>query len=164
MEKLNKPIELRSEKVRNIIGQVPPVLLRHGILIICFSLLMLFLISTFLPFKETIPVLVKIELYPEEVSYSGNSCYGSTEITEENYNKIKIHDKILISINTDQIIEGTVSQMNSLSDSKNLIVSIELNNKIPPDRLTEGTILEGRIISYNTSIFKKIFSSFDRSK
>ena len=33
-----KPIELRSEKVRSIIGQIPPVLLRYGTVIIGVTL------------------------------------------------------------------------------------------------------------------------------
>ena len=37
----NRQIEIRSEKVRNIIGQVPPVLLRYGIYTITLSLLIL---------------------------------------------------------------------------------------------------------------------------
>lgn len=59
MEK-NKQIELRSEKVRNIIGQVPPILLRYGITIIALSLLMLIGIAAFIPYNSTIDTKVTI--------------------------------------------------------------------------------------------------------
>lgn len=55
-----KPVELRSEKVRNIIGQVPPVLLRYGISIIGLSLLVLVGISAFIPYQPRIETEITI--------------------------------------------------------------------------------------------------------
>ena len=43
--KEERPIELRSEKVRNIIGRMPSVLIRYGTMIIGAALLMLCVIS-----------------------------------------------------------------------------------------------------------------------
>jgi hypothetical protein len=55
-----KDIELRSEKVRNIIGQVPPVLLRYGIAIIGLSLLILVGVSAFIPYQPSIDVEITV--------------------------------------------------------------------------------------------------------
>lgn len=55
-----KPVELRSEKVRNIIGQVPPVLLRYGIAFIGLALLVLVGISAFIPYQPYIDVKIKV--------------------------------------------------------------------------------------------------------
>lgn len=55
-----RQIELRSEKVRNIIGQVPPVLLRYGIMIIGTSLLVLIGISAFIPYQPSIAIEINI--------------------------------------------------------------------------------------------------------
>ncbi|WP_418893129.1 hypothetical protein [Limibacterium fermenti] len=55
-----KHIELRSEKVRNIIGQVPPVLLRYGIAIIGLSLLVLVGVSAFIPYQPSISVEITV--------------------------------------------------------------------------------------------------------
>lgn len=52
--------QLRSEKVRNIIGQVPPVLLQYGIMIIGVSLLVLIGVSAFIPYQQSIGVEIKI--------------------------------------------------------------------------------------------------------
>lgn len=53
-------IELRSEKVRNIIGEVPPVLVRSGIGIV-FGLILLLLIAIYLiPYPETLRVEVTV--------------------------------------------------------------------------------------------------------
>lgn len=60
MEKEKKQIELRSEKVRNIIGQVPPALLRYGISIIGLAICALIGISAFIPYQPTIETTVTI--------------------------------------------------------------------------------------------------------
>ena len=58
--KQEKQMELRSEKVRNIIGQVPPVLLRCGIMIISVSLLVLVGISAFIPYQPGIAIEINV--------------------------------------------------------------------------------------------------------
>ena len=57
-------IELRSEKVRNIIGQIPPMLLRHGAAIIGAALLAMVSISVFIPYQESVHVEVTISTTP----------------------------------------------------------------------------------------------------
>lgn len=63
-------MELRSEKVRNIIGQVPPALLRYGISIIGLAICTLIGISAFIPYQPTIETK---EYYRET---SGKSTVG----------------------------------------------------------------------------------------
>ncbi len=60
-----KQIELRSEKVRNIIGQIPSVLVRYGALIIGVALFFLVVISAFIPYRETVPVKITLKMVPE---------------------------------------------------------------------------------------------------
>lgn len=47
-------IELRSEKVRNIIGQIPPFLIRWGNTILFVILLLLLVTGYFLKFYSTL--------------------------------------------------------------------------------------------------------------
>lgn len=49
----NKDIELRSEQVRRIIGQVPPMLVRSGIGIIGLIVALLLAVAAFVPYPET---------------------------------------------------------------------------------------------------------------
>lgn len=65
MVKSEKSIELRSEKVRNIIGQVPSALVRNGTLAICITLVILLLVTVIIPYRETVSVVVKMDTYPE---------------------------------------------------------------------------------------------------
>lgn len=57
---LHRPIEIRSEKVRNIIGQIPPVLLRYGIIIITISLITLGVVASLIPYQQTIETQITI--------------------------------------------------------------------------------------------------------
>ncbi|MDR2651624.1 MAG: hypothetical protein LBC68_04850 [Prevotellaceae bacterium] len=56
----DKNIELRSEKVRNIIGKIPPILVRYGISIVAVTLLVLFIISVIIPYRETLNLSISI--------------------------------------------------------------------------------------------------------
>lgn len=49
-ESTNSHIELRSEKVRNIIGEIPPALVRWGIAIIVAIFAILFAVVLFVKF------------------------------------------------------------------------------------------------------------------
>lgn len=49
----DKDIELRSEQVRKIIGQVPPMLVRSGIGVIGLIVAMLLAVAAFVPYPET---------------------------------------------------------------------------------------------------------------
>ncbi len=60
-----KSIELRSEKVRNIVGQIPSLLIRQGILIIGLVLLILLSISAFLPYTKTLPINITVYTVPQ---------------------------------------------------------------------------------------------------
>lgn len=64
MAENKKDIELRSEKVRNIVGQVPPMLLRIGIAIISLIILLVFALAYFIPYPEYLDVSVDLRSFP----------------------------------------------------------------------------------------------------
>lgn len=49
----NKEIELRSEKVRNLLGEIPPALVRWGTVIIMVVFLILLLVLCFMPYPHS---------------------------------------------------------------------------------------------------------------
>ena len=51
-KKQERSLELRSEKVRSIVGQIPSSLIRYGITAIGMVLLCLFAVAYFLPYKQ----------------------------------------------------------------------------------------------------------------
>ncbi|MBR8774743.1 hypothetical protein [Porphyromonas levii] len=52
MKQQERSYELRSEKVRSIVGQIPPALVRYGTIILFAVLLVLFGIAYFMPYKQ----------------------------------------------------------------------------------------------------------------
>jgi hypothetical protein len=71
--KQNKKIELRSEKVRNIIGQIPSIYLRYGIAIIFFSLLTIVGIAAFIPYRQSVEIVINISKdISGEISFCAN--------------------------------------------------------------------------------------------
>lgn len=63
-QEINKGIELRSEKVRNIIGKIPPRLLRTGIAIISLIILITLVIAYFIPYPQYKTYLINIYSHP----------------------------------------------------------------------------------------------------
>ena len=51
-KKQEQSFELRSEKVRSIVGQIPSSLIRHGITAIGTVLVCLFVVAYFLPYRQ----------------------------------------------------------------------------------------------------------------
>lgn len=52
MDQQERSYELRSEKVRSIVGQIPPLLVRYGTIILFAVLLVIFGIAYFIPYKQ----------------------------------------------------------------------------------------------------------------
>ena len=51
-KKQERSFELRSEKVRNIVGQIPSSLVRYGITVIGIVLICILTITYFIPYKQ----------------------------------------------------------------------------------------------------------------
>lgn len=66
----SKPIELRSEKVRNIIGQIPPFLIRSGIGVISIVIVIALAVCYFIPYYETTQGNINIISNPPSIAYT----------------------------------------------------------------------------------------------
>ena len=64
--KQERSFELRSEKVRNIVGQIPSSLVRYGISVIAIVLITLFSIVYFLPYKQVYSGNATVYVIPSE--------------------------------------------------------------------------------------------------
>ncbi len=74
METKKKSIELRSEKVRNIVGQIPSLLIRQGVIVIGMALLILVGIAAMIPYRKIIPVKVTMHTVPrKEIVYAAHA-------------------------------------------------------------------------------------------
>lgn len=85
-------IELRSEKVRNIIGKVPPELVREGTGFIAVILLALALAAFFIPYPENIKTKVIV------TSAAGNNINAEAFIPYQYIYKIKKDMKVHVEM------------------------------------------------------------------
>lgn len=70
-------IELRSERVRKIIGQVPPILIRCGMEVITGIIVFLLIVAFFIPYPNTIEgEIVLLNTSPVEVVVEGKLPYA----------------------------------------------------------------------------------------
>lgn len=93
-----KEIELRSEKIRIIISKMPPLLLRIGISVIAYVLLLIFGLLYFIPYPQTVGFPVKI--------YSENNdsvYYAKARLSLSEARLIRLEQKGIISI---QCLQG----------------------------------------------------------
>lgn len=109
MEKQDN-IELRSEKVRHIIGRIPPVLIRSGIGIISSSIFLLILAACCISYPETVSVPVKIVNTAQTNIVLARAMIPFAHITE-----IKPGMKVEVqlegyNVNTYGYVEGSVSK------------------------------------------------------
>jgi len=68
-------IELRSEKVRSIIGKIPPKIIRSGIFVLFTVFILLIIGSYFFPYSETITTPVQIRAYQTLSAHSLSKKY-----------------------------------------------------------------------------------------
>lgn len=76
MEK-SENIELRSEKVRNLIGKVPVSLIRNGIMIITTLLISLLISSIYIPYPENMEIDVRVVKYQTNIKVVSYIPYAS---------------------------------------------------------------------------------------
>ena len=81
-------IELRSEKVRNIIGEIPSGIVRYGITIITIVLLVLLVGAYFIPYPETISARIEMT----------NRQQGTVDIPYKYVNTVKKGKNVSIEL------------------------------------------------------------------
>lgn len=153
----NKQIELRSEKVRNIIGQIPPVLLRNGISIIGLSLLMLIIIAAFVPYQPTIDIKLRIEQ-----DSSGELKYSAL-IPEKAMDKKSNFENVSISTPTELALPEHL-KIGSISDTVHIspdgvwrIATLYHTGMYPRNiRLEETVSIPGKIALKKKSVLQWI--------
>lgn len=103
----DKDIELRSEKVRNVIGQIPSSLTRIGSTIIFLAMIGLLIGAYFFKFDHTIEATASLYMDAD------NSVYYDIKIPYNKINQIKSGQKIVMFINNENSFTNTVQNIDS---------------------------------------------------
>ncbi len=144
-KKQERSFELRSEKVRSIVGQIPSSLVRYGITIIGVVLLCLFLIAYFLPYKQVYSGTATIYKIPLS---SGDSIEMNILLKFEDKRPNDINGQVIF-LQTDQTtIQGEILKCSSIRDT--------LERQMATCRLPIRTI---KLLEYQTLDFRVVKSS-----
>lgn len=159
MENKNDNIELRSDKVRSIIGQIPPWIIRSGISVIFFVIVTLLVGSYYFKYPYTIKTTV-------EFAKKNNSYIGIVKIPANEISKVKKGQKVEIYFENVKNLNGFTfkSKINEISDkitisNKNGFYSakiIEIDNL----NLNEKTNGIATIKTDEISFFDRIIKPF----
>ena len=150
--KEERPIELRSEKVRNIIGRMPSALIRYGTMIIGAALLMLCVVSAFIPYRETVPV-------PITIQQTDTGLQGVALVPKDRLPLVHSGSKVTIDDPLAGFIEATVSGTSKKpapADGRQREVTIRFTSA---DHLHSGDVMDGRIILSDTPVLQRFLQS-----
>lgn len=146
MEKDYEQIELRSEKVRNIIGHVPPLLIRSGITLITLLVTALAAATCLIPYPENVKGKVEVTINGKsEMEVTGFLPY--IEIT-----RIKVNMPVHLEMEgydarTYGYLKGRIKAIHKKvvkKDGKNYFrVDIKLDNAVDYHKIEEN--MEGTV-------------------
>jgi len=160
-------IELRSEKVRNIIGQIPPIIIRAGITVIFFIILGLLIGTWFFRYEYTIKATASIEL-------QNNNLIIYVKIPANEIDKVKTGQKVILNFNNipnlynERIIVKiqTIPNRIEISEKGGFYLSrikILENTKTESGQelnINQKTIINAEIITDKISFFDRITEPF----
>jgi len=163
MENIDENIELRSDKVRSIIGQIPPWIIRSGITVILLVIVALLVGSYYFKYPYTITTTV-------EFVKKDNSFVGIVKIPANEISKIKKGQEVEIYFENIKNLNGLQfkSRLNKISNE--LAISDENGfytakiDKIKTLNINEKTNGKAIIKTDEISFFKRIIKPFKRLK
>ena len=113
-EKQERSFELRSEKVRSIVGQVPSSLTYYGITAIGIVLLCLFVMAYFLPYKQVYSGTAIIKEAPITTS---DSTDINILLRFDNKQPVNVNRQILYLQTSNGTSMGTIRKLSTVRDT-----------------------------------------------
>lgn len=154
-EEKTSQIELRSEKVRNIIGRIPSVFVRYGTLMIVLALFILIVVAAFVPYRETIPV--KITIAKSNAGLTGKSAVSKSDVT-----KISLGNKIVINDQLLGHLEGSIVEISPQPLSENGYkreITMCFTQQTLQKDIHPGDVMDGQIVLSDIPVLKKFLLS-----
>ena len=113
-EKQERSFELRSEKVRSIVGQVPSSLTYYGITAIGIVLLCLFVMAYFLPYKQ---VYSGTAIIKEAAITTSDSTDINILLRFDNKQPVNVNRQILYLQTSNGTSVGTIRKLSTVRDT-----------------------------------------------
>lgn len=163
MENIKDNIELRSDKVRSIIGQIPPLIIRSGISVILLVIIALLIGSCYFKYPYTITTTV-------EFSQIGNSYIGIVKIPANEISKVKKGQEVEIYFENIKNLNGLMfkSTLDEISNKITITDKIGFNKaniyKMENLNISEQTSGIATIKTDEISFFDRIIKPFKMLK
>ncbi|MCD6112140.1 MAG: hypothetical protein J7J86_02610 [Bacteroidales bacterium] len=155
-------IELRSEKVQNIIGQIPPRIIRKGISVIFLVVIVLLIGSYF--FKYSYVVKSEIIFTKEK-----NKITGIIKIPANEVSKVKVGQRVVVKFNDIRYMNNEFFKSQIEAISKELKITNQgafyyAKINIPNNMITNtgSKIVFSKKITGNAEIITDKISFFER--
>lgn len=107
-------VELRSEKVRSIVGQIPSALLRYGITAIGGVMLCLFCVAYFLPYKQVYTGTATVHRVP---AASADSTMLPVQLRFTDKRPGDLHHQQLLLQSPQGTVEGSIQRLSATRDT-----------------------------------------------
>ena len=115
-----KHIELRSEKVRSIIGKIPPLLLRIGIAVITGVIIIILALMYYIPYPQ-------IKTFTVQTENANGVYYAKGELKVKDAKPLKVGQSatlLLFSIYGDYSVTGSVYSIKESNGKASISVKI----------------------------------------
>ena len=151
-KKQERSFELRSEKVRSIVGQIPSSLIRYGITAIGMVLLCLFAVAYYLPYKQV---------------YSGTATIHKTTTTPvdstnitillkfENKRPDKVNGQIICLQSPYRTFAGQIRELSPVRDTFERQKAI-CRFKVTEIKSVENQTVDFQIVSSSGNLLQKM--------
>lgn len=166
MEQDYEQIELRNVKVRNIIGRIPPLLIRSGVTFITILLIGLFAAAYFIPYPENIKVPVEattsrngtleVKAYIPYLYIMKVGAGMHLQVEMEGYNARTLgYIKGIIKSMDDKVV--------TFHNQKCFVVILQLD-KFTAIPVKDGMAGNAFVLLSNETIFEHFLNSFETSR
>jgi len=155
-------IELRSEKIRNIIGQIPPKIIRYGISVLFLVFVLLVLLSYYFKFSYSINTTVFIKK-------ENNILIGMVKVPANFISRVKIGYSVKVRFDSIPNMTNEFIECKIIAIPKNVVISkaeaysyslIQFPNSLISNRGNKIIIEDN--ISANAEIITEEISFFER--
>ena len=160
-------IELRSEKIRNIIGQIPPKIVRYGISVLFIVFVLMIILSCYFKYTYSIKTIAIIKK-------ENNKLIGQIKIPANEILKVKAGYTVRLSFTiipnmTDEYIDCKIIYVPKIIDISTVEAysysSIQLPNSLISNKgnkiiLSENITANAEIITEKISFFERIIQPF----
>ncbi|MFI3322826.1 MAG: hypothetical protein R3Y50_09935 [Rikenellaceae bacterium] len=149
--------ELRSEKVRNVIGGIPSVTIRIGTTVLAMVIFVIITLMYCIPYPRTVTFDISINLFDKDYIAVSNVDVEDVKFLERGQNA----RVLLLSVSGDYMLDGVVSKISQMRGEA--LIQIKFSqSKEYVNLLSTQPNGEATVVISNKPLLKNLIDSFLR--